>query len=385
MNEPSPVTRAVRAGIETDKTHGAVVAPIFLSTTYTFAGFGEPREFDYSRRGNPTRALLADAIAGLEHGAGAVVTGSGMGAITTVLHAFTEPGDLLVAPHDCYGGSWRLFDTFARKGLLRLRLTDLTDPAALDEALAEGPRLVWIETPSNPLMRITDIAAVAAAAHAVGALVVADNTFCSPVLQQPLDLGADIVVHSTTKYLNGHSDVVSGVAVAKEPEVAEQLVWWANCLGLTGGAFDSYLALRGLRTLQVRMRQHGENAAALADLLAAHPAVARVHYPGLPSHPGHDLAASQQQGFGGMISAELVGGAEAARRLMESLTLFCPAESLGGVESLINHPGTMTHASMPPEVQAAAGITPGMVRLSIGIEDVTDLVADLSQGLARLM
>lgn len=384
MDEVSPVTRAVRAGIDTDPNHGAVVAPVYLSTTYTFAEFGEPRAFDYSRRGNPTRSVLADAIAGLEGGAGGVVTASGMGAITAVIHATLAPGDVLVAPHDCYGGSWRLFDAMARRGLFELRLVDLTTPDGLAEAVAAKPAVLWVETPSNPLLRVTDIAAAVAVARSVGARVVVDNTFCSPVLQRPLELGADVVVHSSTKYLNGHSDVVAGAVVAADPALAEELVWWANCLGVTGGAFDSYLNLRGLRTLHLRMERHNANAAAVVDLLAGHPAVARVLYPGLASHPGHAVAAGQQSGFGGIVSLDLHGGAAAARTLMESVALFCPAESLGGVESLINHPATMTHASMPPEVQQAAGITAGLVRLSVGIEDTDDLVADLRQGLDRI-
>ncbi|QLQ15072.1 MAG: cystathionine gamma-synthase [Micropruina sp.] len=384
MDEASPVTRAVRAGIDSDPTHGAVVAPVYLSTTYTFESFGRARPFDYSRRGNPTRSVLADAVSGLEGGAGGVVTASGMGAITAVLHATLTPGDVLVAPHDCYGGSWRLFDAMARRGLFELRLVDLTTAAGIAEAVAARPSVLWVETPSNPLLRITDIAVAAAAGKAAGATVVVDNTFCSPVLQRPLELGADVVVHSSTKYLNGHSDVVSGVAIARDAALAEQLVWWGNCLGVTGGAFDAYLALRGLRTLHLRMERHSANAAAVVELLQDHPAVSRVLYPGLPSHPGHEIAAAQQRGFGGIVSLELAGGAPAARTLMESVTLFCPAESLGGVESLINHPATMTHASMPPDVQAAAGITPGLIRLSVGIEDPADLVADLRAGLAKL-
>ncbi len=381
MTDPSAVTRAVRAGIDSDPKHGAVVAPVYLSTTYTFESFGQPRAYDYSRRGNPTRSVLADAIAGLEGGAGAVVTATGMGAVTTVVHALLQPGQRLLAPHDCYGGSWRLFDALARRGAFDLVLVDFTDPDGVADALAGGADLVWLESPSNPLLRITDLAAISAAAHDAGALVVVDNTFCSPILQRPLELGADLVVHSSTKYLNGHSDVVSGVVVARDQELVEELTWWANCLGVTGGALDSYLALRGLRTLQLRMERHCGNAEAIAHLLADHPAVTTVHYPGLADHPGHDLAAVQQSGFGGIVSVELAGGALGAQRFMESLRLFCPAESLGGVESLVNHPATMTHASMPPEVQAVAGITPGLVRLSVGIEEIQDLLDDVRAAL----
>ncbi|MFT4217973.1 MAG: cystathionine gamma-synthase [Micropruina sp.] len=386
MTEPSPITRAVRAGIDSDLTHGAVVPPIYLSTTYTFAEFGVPRPFDYARRGNPTRSMAADAIAGLEGGAGGVVTASGMGAITTIVTALLQPGDLLVAPHDCYGGSWRLFDALARKGSFELVLADLTDPALAEEVIrTRRPTLLWVETPSNPLLRISDISALSEQAHQVGATVVVDNTFCTPLGQRPLELGADLVVHSATKYLAGHSDVVAGAVVARDEERAQDLAWWANCLGVTGGAFDSYLLLRGLRTLHARMALHESNGSAVVDLLAGHPAVAAVHHPRLPGHPGHALASAQQQLFGGIVTFEVHGGLDAAKTVMEALTLFCPAESLGGTESLASHPGTMTHASMPPDVQLAAGITPGMIRLSIGIEQIDDLLADLRGALDRVV
>ncbi len=385
MTEPSPITRAVRAGIDTDLTHGAVVPPIYLSTTYTFAEFGVPRPFDYARRGNPTRSAIAEAIAGLEGGAGGVVTASGMGAITTVITALLKPGDVLVAPHDCYGGSWRLFDALARKGSFELVLADLTDPAVAAEIIrTRRPTVLWVETPSNPLLRISDIATLADQGHEVGATVVVDNTFCTPLGQQPLALGADLVVHSATKYLAGHSDVVAGAIVGSDAEQVESLAWWANCLGVTGGAFDSYLALRGVRTLHARMAVHESNAATVIDLLGRHSAVATVHHPSLPGHPGHKLAARQQQLFGGIVTFELHGGLDAAKTFMEGLTLFCPAESLGGTESLVSHPGTMTHASMPPDVQLAAGITPGMIRLSVGIEQIDDLLADLAGALDRV-
>lgn len=385
MIEPSPITRAVRAGIDTDLTHGAVVPPVYLSTTYTFAEFGVPRPFDYARRGNPTRSALADAITALERGAGAVVTASGMGAITTVISALLSPDAVLLAPHDCYGGSWRLFDALARKGNFELVLTDLTDPVVAEEAIrTRRPAVLWVESPSNPLLRISDIATLAAQGHDVGATVVVDNTFCTPLGQRPLELGADLVVHSATKYLAGHSDVVAGAVVAADETMAEEMAWWANCLGVTGGAFDSYLALRGVRTLHARIAIHETNGAAVVDLLGRHPAVAVVHHPSLPGHPGHELAARQQRLFGGLVTFELRGGLDAAKTFLENLTLFCPAESLGGTESLVSHPGTMTHASMPPDVQLAAGITPGMIRLSVGIEDIDDLLADLTQALDLL-
>ncbi|MFT3860707.1 cystathionine gamma-synthase [Micropruina sp.] len=384
MSELSPITRAVRAGIDSDLTHGAVVPPIYLSTTYTFEEFGVPRAFDYARRGNPTRSALAGAIAALEGGAGAVITASGMGAVTTVLTGLLQPGQVLLAPHDCYGGSWRLFDALGRKGHFELVLTDLTDPAVAERAIAtHRPSVLWVETPSNPLLRISDIATLAGLGHDAGASVVVDNTFCTPLGQRPLDLGADLVVHSTTKYLSGHSDVVSGAVVCSTDAQVEEFAWWANCLGVTGGAFDSYLAMRGVRTLHARMALHETNGAAIVALLHAHPAVTAVHHPSLPGHPGHELAARQQKLFGGIVTFDLAGGLAAARAFMEGLRLFCAAESLGGTESLVSHPSTMTHASMPPEVQVAAGITPGMLRLSVGIENVDDLVADLAAGLER--
>lgn len=384
MSEPSPITRAVRAGIDTDLTHGAVVPPVYLSTTYTFEEFGVSRPFDYARRGNPTRSVVADAIAGLEGGAGAVIAASGMGAITTVLHALLKPGDVLLAPHDCYGGSWRLFDALAAKGLFELVLVDLTEAEGAAEAIGRHrPAVLWVETPSNPLLRISDIETLTGLGHEVGATVVVDNTFCTPLGQRPLELGADLVVHSATKYLAGHSDVVSGAVVCSSEAQVEELAWWANCLGVTGGAFDSYLVLRGLRTLHARVAVHETNALAIVGLLDGHPAVSVVHHPSLAGHPGHELAVRQQRLYGGIVTFDLAGGEAAAKAFMAGLTLFCPAESLGGTESLVSHPATMTHASMPPDVQADAGITPGMLRLSVGIEDVSDLLADLTAGLER--
>ena len=383
MSHPFPATVAVRAGIDRDAAFGAVTPPIVLSSNFSFAGFNQKRQYDYTRSGNPTRDLLAEALAELEGGAGAVVTATGMAAITLVLHALLEPGDTLVVPHDGYGGSWRLFDALARKGQFKLVIADLTDPRALAAALAQGPKLVWIETPSNPLLRITDLRFVIDAAHRAGALVLADNTFLSPALQTPIAFGADLVLHSTTKYINGHSDVVGGAVIAKDPELHQQLTWWANALGVTGSPFDSFLTLRGLRTLDARLRVHQENTASLAELLDAHPAVAAVHFPGLPAHPGHALAARQQKGFGAMLSVELAGGLPAVRSFLEGLRCFTLAESLGGVESLVAHPATMTHAAMSPEVRAAAGIGDGLLRLSVGIEASADLRADIDAALAR--
>ena len=379
----SLATRAVRAGIDSDPTHGAVAPPIYLSANFSFDGFEGKRPYDYTRSGNPTRDQLGEALASLEGGAGGIVTATGMGAITLVLHALLEPGDRLLVPHDCYGGSWRLFNALAAKGAFELDSCDFTDGLALLEALARKPSLVWIETPSNPLLRITDLRSVAKAAHDVGALVVADNTFLSPVLQRPIEHGADIVVHSTTKYINGHSDVVGGAAIARDPAIVEQLAWWANALGLTGSPFDAYQTLRGLRTLDARLRIQQANCEALARLLEDHPAVAAVHYPGLASHPGHGIATQQQDGFGAMLSFDLNGGEAAVRAFVDGLQCFTLAESLGGVESLIAHPATMTHAAMSEEARQRAGIGPGLLRLSVGIEDLKDLSADLDAALVR--
>ncbi|TAL85048.1 MAG: cystathionine gamma-synthase [Rhodanobacter sp.] len=383
MSNPSaPCTRAVRAGIESDTQHGAVVPPLHLSTNYSFEGLGAKRAYDYSRSGNPTRDLLGDALAELEEGAGAVVTSSGMSAVALALE-LVPAGARVLAAHDCYGGTWRLLDAWAKKGRFSVEFIDLTDNAALTAGLAGKPALVWVETPSNPLLRITDIRHVAQATHAAGALLVVDNTFLSPALQQPLLLGADVVVHSTTKYINGHSDVVGGAVVAREAAVFDQLKWWANCNGVTGAPFDSYLTLRGLRTLSVRLRQHQENATRIAERLAGHAAVRKVYYPGLAEHPGHALAARQQQGFGAMLSFELEGEQAQIAAFVDGLAYFSLAESLGGVESLIAHPASMTHASMAAEARHHAGIADSLLRLSVGIEDGDDLLRDLDAALDR--
>ena len=376
-------TQAVRAGIDRDQSYGAVVPPIVLSSNFSFDGLGGKRTYDYTRSGNPTRDLLGDALAELEGGAGGVVTSTGMGAITLLLHAVLEPGDRLVVPHDAYGGSWRLFDALARKGHFELVTADLTDPRALAEAFAVAPKLVLVETPSNPLLRITDLRFVIDAALRAGALGAGDNTFLSPALQQPIAFGADAVLHSTTKYINGHSDVVGGALVGATPELHERFGWWANALGLPGSPFDSFLALRGLRTLDARLRVHQENAEVIAHQLQAHPAVARVYWPGLESHPGHAVAARQQKGFGAMLSVELDGGVNAVRAFVDGLRCFTLAESLGGVESLVAHPATMTHASMTAQARAKAGIPEGLLRLSVGIECAEDLQADLAAALER--
>ncbi len=378
-----PRTRAVRAGLESDPTTGAVVPPIHLSSTFAFPSFGVKGRYDYSRSGNPTRDLLAEAVADLEGGAGAVVTGSGMGAIALVGQILKQ-GARIVVPHDCYGGTFRLFSAWQRRGDFRVEFVDFGNEATWRSALSTPADLVWVESPSNPLLRITDIREVVRVAHAAGAKVAVDNTFLSPVLQQPLSLGADLVVHSMTKYLNGHSDVISGAVVAATAEDATQLAWWANALGMTGTAFDSFLVLRGLRTLHARMAIHEKNANELASWLKTQRGVGRVLYPGLIDHPGHATARSQQQGFGAIVTIELAGGLPAVEKFVGELQLFSLAESLGGVESLVAHPATMTHAAMDPAARAAAGLTDGLLRLSVGIEACNDLREDLAQALNKL-
>lgn len=373
-------TVSCRAGVDADASHGAVMPPLYLSANYSFADFNEKRTYDYTRSGNPTRATLADAIAKLEQGAGAVITSSGMSAVDLVLTQLPA-GALVVATHDCYGGSWRLFEARAKKGQIRIQYADLRDGDAVGVVLAQEPALLWIETPSNPLMRIADIALLAKRAKAAGGRVAVDNTFLSPALQKPIALGADYVVHSTTKYLNGHSDVVGGAVVAAKEADAEELAWWANCTGVTGAPFDSWLTLRGLRTLHVRIERQQATAQRIAERLEELPGVAEVHYPGLESHPDRGLAARQQLGFGAMLSFELAQGAD-IRRFTRSLRHFALAESLGGIESLIAHPATMTHAAMSAEARRAAGIGDNLLRVSVGLEHADDLIGDLEAALA---
>ena len=372
----NPATKAVRASVESDKQFGAVMPPLHLSTNYTFESLGQKRQYDYTRSGNPTRDSLAMALAELELGAGGVITSSGMAALNLVLQLLV-PGDLLIAPHDCYGGTRRLFENLASKGHFDVLFIDQTDVAEMTRACRETPRMILLETPSNPLLRIVDIKSISGKAKSCGALLAVDNTFLSPALQQPIPFGADIVIHSTTKYLNGHSDVVGGAVVAASDELVEELSWWANCLGITGAPFDSYLTLRGVRTLHARMRNHVETAAILADVLNNHALVSRVYYPGLADHAGHDIAKRQQSGFGGMLSFEIDGDLGTVRKFIENLNLFSLAESLGGVESLVCHPATMTHAPLSEDALKQAGIGKNLIRLSVGLESSEDLVADV--------
>lgn len=370
-------TIAVRSGLNDDEQYGSVVPPIHLSSTYNFTGFNQPRAHDYSRRGNPTRDVIQNTLAALEGGAGAVLTSSGMAALHLVTTVFLKPGDLLIAPHDCYGGSYRLFDSLAQRGCYNVLFVDQSNEAALAAALAQHPALILVETPSNPLLRVVDIAHICKAARNAGAVSVVDNTFLTPALQNPLALGADLVVHSCTKYINGHSDVVAGAVIAAREQNLADLSWWANNIGVTASAFDSYLLLRGVRTLAPRMELAQRNALALVSYLQQHPMVKKLYHPSLSENPGHHIACRQQKGFGAMLSFELNGNETTVRHFLAALSLFTLAESLGGVESLISHTATMTHAGMSPQARTAAGISETLLRISAGIEDCDDLIADL--------
>lgn len=384
MTKRHAATIAARAGIAEDTAFGAVTPPIYLTSTYQLPAFRQPGLYDYSRSNNPSRDVLGEALAELEGGAKAIVTNTGMSACLLALQLL-KPQDTLVIPHDCYGGSYRLFINLAqRKNAFNVVIVNFQENDWAIQVQAAAPAMIWLETPSNPLLQITDIEAVCQLAVTLNAKVVVDNTFLSPVLQQPLALGADIVVHSTTKYINGHSDIIGGALIAKDLAVADELKWWGNCLGLTGGALDAYLTLRGLRTLSPRIRLQQENTAAVVDFLNAHPLVAKVYYPGLVSHPGHDIAKRQQSGFGAMCSFELNADPELLHVFFAALKYFTLAQSLGGTESLICHPATMTHASMDAAAQQRAGIGTTLVRLSVGIEEAADLIADLEHALAQV-
>jgi cystathionine beta-lyase/cystathionine gamma-synthase len=373
-------TRAIHVGQPPDPATGAVAVPIYQTATFAQEAVGQHKGYEYARTGNPTRTALEQCLASLENGAHGLAFSSGMGAESALTYLL-RAGDHIVAHDDLYGGTSRLFNRLLAGFGVEVDYVDASDPAAVAAALRPSTRLVWLETPTNPLLRIIDIAAVAEVSHRAGALLVVDNTFASPYLQRPLDLSADVVLHSATKYLGGHSDVVLGAIVTRDTDVAERLRFIQNAAGAVPGPLDCWLVLRGLKTLAVRMRQHEANARAIAHFLAGHGRIAQVLYPGLESHPGHELAARQMAGFGGMISAEVAGGQEAAHRVLSRTRLFTLAESLGGVESLIEHPASMTHASISPERRAAIGIGEGLIRLSVGIEEADDLIADLQQAL----
>ncbi|EKP4406656.1 O-succinylhomoserine (thiol)-lyase [Vibrio parahaemolyticus] len=383
MSTRKPATIAVRTGIESDSQYHAVVPPIYLSTNYGFPAFGEVPKYDYTRSGNPNRGLLESALSELESGKGAVVTNCGTSALNLWVSAFLGPDDLIVAPHDCYGGTYRLFNTRANKGDFKVQFVDQSDEQALEAALAKKPKLILLETPSNPLVRVVDIAAVCEKAKQVGALVAVDNTFLTPVYQKPLELGADFVIHSTTKYINGHSDVIGGVVITKTEAHAEEFAWWGNCIGATGTPFDSYMTLRGIRTLGARMRVHEESSQHILNYLQQQALVAKIYHPSLPDHPGHEIAKKQQSGFGSMLSFEFAGSFEQLKVFVKELELFSLAESLGGVESLICHPASMTHRAMGEEALAEAGVSHQLLRLSVGLEDAQDLIADLDQAFVK--
>lgn len=373
-------TRAIHSGQDADPATGATVVPIYATSTYTQAAPGQHKGYEYSRSGNPTRAALETALAALEEGERGLAFASGLAATTAVFGALLRPGDEVAASADLYGGTFRLLDKVFKPWGLTARYTDDSTAAGFEKIITPKTKLVWIETPTNPLLQVLDIAALAEVSHKHGAKLAVDNTFASPYLQQPLKLGADLVVHSTTKYLGGHSDVVGGCVVGPK-ELMDPIKFYQNAAGGVPGPFDSYLVLRGLKTLAVRMDRHCDNAMSLAPWLKAHAAVAQVYYPGLPDHPGHAVAAKQMRGFGGMISLKLKGGIPAAKQFLTRTKLFSLAESLGGVESLVCHPTTMTHASIPKEVREARGVDDGLIRLSVGIEDVADLRADLERAL----
>jgi cystathionine beta-lyase/cystathionine gamma-synthase len=381
-NQLDFATRCVHAGQEPDPTTGAVMMPIYATSTYVQQSPGVHKGYDYARTKNPTRMAFERCVADLEGGSAGFAFASGLAAIATTLECLDQ-GAHIVAVDDLYGGSRRLFERVrARSAGIEATYVDLTDAEALEGAIRPSTRLIWIESPTNPLLKLIDLERVAAIAHRHGIWAAADNTFASPYIQRPLEHGFDLVVHSTTKYLNGHSDMVGGVAVVGEnAELREKLTFLQNAVGAIQGPFDSFLALRGLKTLALRMQRHCASGLRIAQWLEAHPKVRRVFYPGLPSHPQHALAKRQMHGFGGMIAAELAGGLDDAKRFLERCRLFALAESLGGVESLIEHPALMTHGSVPPEVRATLGIGDSLVRLSVGIEETDDLIADLAAAL----
>ncbi len=374
-----PETLIASAGVAADRAFNSVSPPLHLSANYAWNDPLEKPQYDYARSGNPTRTQLEEALCALEGAARGVVVSSGMAALDLVLN-LVNPGETVLAPHDCYGGTHRLLTARAKRGQFELAYADQTDPAALAAAFEHRPKLVLVETPSNPLLRITDIRAVVKHAKTCGAIVVADNTFLSPALQRPLDLGCDVVVHSTTKFINGHSDVVGGAVLAKDKALGDELAWWANCTGVTGAPFDSFLTLRGLRTLFPRIERQQATAGEVVERLANDARIAQIYYPGLKSHPGHDIAKAQQKGFGSMFSVEFADGVDVIE-LLRQLEIFTIAESLGGFESLVCTPAAMTHAAMTPAARATAGISDRLIRFSVGLEHVDDLVRDIETAL----
>ena len=374
-------TLTVRAGLESDEQFGAVIPPVYLTSTFAFKQFGVEQQYDYTRTANPTRDALAEAVSVLEGGYGATVTSSGMAAITLVT-AWLNPNDYVLIPHDCYGGTIRLFSRLAQRGLLRVKYVDQSDLNLLQQTINQyKPKIVLVETPSNPLLRVVDIQAISKIINQSNTLLIVDNTFLTPIFQTPIKLGADLVIHSTTKYINGHSDVVGGIVVAKNETLHQTMQEWANILGLSGAPFDSYLTLRGLRTLQLRMQAHEKNALALALALSEHSSVEKVYYPGLTSHPSYAIAKKQQSGFGGILSFEIKNGLQQVEKFFKYLENFSLAESLGGFESLVCHPYTMTHAPLSSEEKDKAGISENLIRISVGIEQQEDITRNVIQAL----
>jgi cystathionine gamma-lyase len=376
-------TRAIHAGQHPDPSTGAIMTPIYATSTYVQSSPGKHQGYEYSRTQNPTRMAYERCVADLEGGVAGFAFGSGLGGASTVLDLL-DSGDHVIAMDDLYGGTYRLFERVRRRSAgLDFSFVDLNDNAALKAALKPNTRMIWAETPTNPMLKLVDLAKLSGFAKKHGLILVVDNTFCSPMLQRPIEYGADLVLHSATKYLNGHSDMVGGIVVAANDEMAERMGFLQNSVGAVAGPFDSFLAMRGLKTLHLRMKAHCESALDIARWLEKHPAIERVIYPGLKSHPQHALARRQMDGFGGIISAEVKGGLRAARKMLERCEIFALAESLGGVESLIEHPGVMTHASIPPATRKRLGISDGLIRLSVGVEDVEDLRSELGRALAR--
>lgn len=377
-------TIAVRGGLNSDEQYGSVIPVITPSTCYRYSEFATPRQFDYGRRANPSRALVEQTIAKLEGGVDAILTNCGMSAIHLLAVAMLSPNDLAIIPHDCYGGSYRLFNSLSQKGYFKAKFVDFSDQDSLQQAMALGPKLVLIETPNNPLLRVVDIKQISDLAHQAGAKVLVDNTFMTPILQQPFTLGADIITHSCTKFLNGHSDVLAGILIFKEQTLADEVLWWANNIGTATSSFDSYLLLRGLRTLSTRVLAQQESALKIVNYLTSHPKIARVYHPSLSTNAGHHIAIKQQKGFGSLLSFELNSDASTMPTFIENLRIFTLAQSLGGVESLICHPTTMTHSGISAEARKAADISDQLLRISVGLEDVNDLIQDLDYALQQI-
>ena len=370
-------TIAIRTALESDEQYRAVIPPIYLTSTFAYKEIGVEQRYDYTRSANPTRDALAEAVSVLEGGFGATVTSSGMAA-TTLVTSLLNPNDYVIVPHDCYGGTFRLFSQLAERGLLQVKFIDQSDINLFQQTIKQcQPKIVWVESPSNPLLRVVDIQDISKILKQSNTLLVVDNTFLTPIFQTPFELGADIVIHSTTKYINGHSDVVGGIVVAKSETLHQTMQEWANTLGLSGSPFDSYMTLRGLRTLKLRMKAHEKTAHDLAQVLSEHPSVEKVYYPGLSSHPSHAIAKKQQSGFGGMLSFEIKGGLREVKKFFKRIEYFSLAESLGGVESLVCHPYTMTHAPLSSEDKKKAGISENLIRISVGIEEQEDLIKSI--------